>query len=668
MLGWEFPPFLTGGLGAACYGIAKSLSKKADLHLILPKADDEHLPPGFEITALNRLDWKKIRQMYKNPENSFEELEKNKPQKDNPEENRLKEEKSEKSKQQFSEKSTLPPLKLPAQSDAPVEGEPEKNTKTDPQNKAMLMRAEQYLSEKQSIAAKKALETEQLRRNYKAQIEQHTHTSESRSRIRAKIEQDRQTHNYEDFAQVSYVNICLDPYGSHRNCSRTLGTEDEKNIAKPPNSRPIPEDFLGKIRRIYLENLFELDEKSRKALKTLDYFYTGEAKKTEINTEKTAKIKIKEEEKSDNTGKNPDERINEKAAVEPTQTKSTPDAGLDAETQNLGPKESRQANAAAKDWAYKQRLFEDKDNYGAQTMEKVAAYTEVVCRQADHLADFDLIYAHDWMTFPAAMALQKQTRKPLVTHLHALETNRSTSPKVRNEIYDIEKTAMTQADLVVAVSALLRQNITENYAIRPKKIKTVHNGIDPLLSAPFVRQSGKEKSVLFLGRTTKQKGILNFIETADILLKKDSNISFMIAGVGEELRDSMFLAQQKGISDKLRFLGFLSRQGVDKLLKKADVLFMPAVSDPFGLVALEAAQYDVPMVLSAQTGAAELFPHCVQANYWEYEKFAEQIYELLSNTDLVKKLAQKTRKTLKKITWEAAADKLMRAFGQLIPN
>jgi glycosyltransferase involved in cell wall biosynthesis len=324
-------------------------------------------------------------------------------------------------------------------------------------------------------------------------------------------------------------------------------------------------------------------------------------------------------------------------------------------------------------------LYTTGNNYGVNIMEKVHTFAEVVTQIAMN-REFDVIHAHDWLTFPAGMQLKRLTNKPLVLHIHSLETDRvgvgARNPQ--NKVYHIEYDGLSMADLVIPVSFFTKAQILENYPyIDPDKIFPVHNAIDPLPerhTASHILQepeklgdygyskkppSSNKKMILFLGRVTYQKGPEFLLETAEKLLKKDKEIVFVIAGVGDQQQWLMSQVVKKKLGENFIFTGFLSKKRVHELLERVDVYFMPSVSEPFGLSALEAAQHEVPAVLSKQSGVSEILHNVLKADCWDANKFANYLYALLHYEGIRELLAETSKKEVEKLTWEHASEQIL---------
>ena len=300
--------------------------------------------------------------------------------------------------------------------------------------------------------------------------------------------------------------------------------------------------------------------------------------------------------------------------------------------------------------------------YGPDLGSKVIEFSKIAAKIA-LLEEFDLIHAHDWMTFLAGVEVKKATGKPLVVHVHALQYDRSGAAD-RGWIYDIERYGMEQADAVIPVSRYTGEVIANHYAIDPQKIHPVHNGADPV--ATFAtRKKFPEKLVLFLGRLTSQKGPEFFLETASRVIAQNPNVRFVVAGTGEKLRPLIETGAFHGLGGHFHFTGFLNREKVHDLLSMTDVYCMPSVSEPFGLSALEAAQFGIPAVISKQSGVAEVLKGALLADYWDVELMAQHINNLLTDSRLHARVVEQAQLDIAASTWDAAAAKVLTIYQKI---
>lgn len=304
--------------------------------------------------------------------------------------------------------------------------------------------------------------------------------------------------------------------------------------------------------------------------------------------------------------------------------------------------------------------------YGPDLLQEIYNYSVVASVIADE-NEFDLIHAHDWLTYPAGIAAKETSGKPLVIHVHATDFDRS-GGNVNPDVYGIEKRGMDAADKIITVSKLTQRTVIEKYGIDPSKVVTVYNAVEPLKEAlPVSKESNlPEKIVTFLGRITLQKGPEYFIEAADMVLKKMKNVRFVMAGSGDMMKKMVNLAASKKIMDKFHFTGFLKGDEVFKMLQMSDVYIMPSVSEPFGISPLEAMQSNVPVIISNQSGVAEILTYAVKVDYWDIEAMADAIYGLLNYEGAHEFFKQYGREEVENLKWENAAQNVKEVYDSVL--
>ncbi|MFA5033410.1 MAG: glycosyltransferase family 4 protein [bacterium] len=281
---------------------------------------------------------------------------------------------------------------------------------------------------------------------------------------------------------------------------------------------------------------------------------------------------------------------------------------------------------------------------------------------------FDVIHAHDWTTFPASRELKNIFKKPLVAHMHITEFDKSGGLHANPDIYRIEREGMEAADAVIAVSNRVKQMCVDKYYISADKISVVYNAaVSPRMSKFVVKKasSRKRKIVLFAGRMTLQKGPDYFVEAAKIVLTKNPEVLFVMAGTGDMLPKIIEKTAACGIGDKFVFTGFYTRKEAEKLFGMADVFVMPSVSEPFGITPLEAQRKGVPTIISKQTGVSEVLNHCLKVNFWDVKALAGMILEVLEYRPLKEELSNNGYKEAKGLTWEKPASECINIYNRL---
>jgi glycosyltransferase involved in cell wall biosynthesis len=302
-------------------------------------------------------------------------------------------------------------------------------------------------------------------------------------------------------------------------------------------------------------------------------------------------------------------------------------------------------------------------NYGRDIYEQVNRYAEKVAEIAS-VEDFDIIHAHDWMTFPAAIAAAKLNQNPLIVHIHSTEFDRS-GENINQTVYDIERDGMHAANRVIAVSNYTKNIIINRYGVPSDKVEVVYNGVecDGKNYPPPIHKT--DKIVLFLGRITMQKGPEYFITAAKKVLDKISNVKFIMAGDGDMTHRMIEYASYLGIGHKVFFTRFLRGSDVDKAYQMADLYVMPSVSEPFGIAPLEALRHDVPVLISRQSGVSEILNHALKVDFWDINQMVNKIAAVLKYPSLSKTLRENGRTEAEKIRWEDSANRINNIYKQM---
>jgi len=310
--------------------------------------------------------------------------------------------------------------------------------------------------------------------------------------------------------------------------------------------------------------------------------------------------------------------------------------------------------------------FSFSGGYGKNLMEEVKRYAMIALEVARQY-EYDLIHAHDWLTYMAGKEAKRISGKPLIVHMHATEFDR-TGENVNTLVYDIEKRGMEAADRVIAVSHLTRNTVISRYGINPDKVVTVHNGVEPSEKEADlnVERHLKEKIVTFLGRITFQKGPEYFIEAAYKVLQRDENVRFVMAGSGDMLPKMIRRVARLGIADKFHFTGFLKGDDVDKMFALSDVYVMPSVSEPFGISPLEAMRSNVPVIISKQSGVAEVLKHAIKVDFWDIDAMADAIYALTHYEALPTSFKKHGKEEVDNIKWDQAGMKVKQIYEEFL--
>jgi len=303
--------------------------------------------------------------------------------------------------------------------------------------------------------------------------------------------------------------------------------------------------------------------------------------------------------------------------------------------------------------------------YGRNLIQEVYLYAKRVASLYKN-SDFDVIHAHDWTTVPAALLLKKLTGKPVIVHVHITELDKTGGNGGYEEVFKIERMAFQKADCLVCVSNFVRNRLINDYGVDPNKARVIHNGKIGDIS----RQIGecnhilkKDKIVLFAGRMTLQKGPEYFIRAAKKVLEYEPNTKFIVAGGGDMLGQIIEYAAHLGIGKNVFFHGgSYSREDAIKYFSIADIFVMPSVSEPFGVVPLEAIARGTPTIISKQSGISEVLTNTFKVDFWDTDEIAHKILALIRYPHLHNLMREEGSHELDKFSWDKPAKKIVDTY------
>lgn len=306
---------------------------------------------------------------------------------------------------------------------------------------------------------------------------------------------------------------------------------------------------------------------------------------------------------------------------------------------------------------------------GNSLMERVFLYANKASSIASKNSH-NIIHVHDWLTYPAGIEAKKFSKKPLVSHIHATEYDRS-GEAINKDIFEIEKEGFNKSDMIVAVSGRTRKSVIERYGIDPDKVKVVHNGVEfenNQNSVPKNIQELKSRGnniVLFAGRITFQKGPDYFVSMAEKILRFEPNTYFVVSGSGDGEEAMIKDVSRRGLSERFIFCGFLRGNELSAVYRAADIYVMPSVSEPFGILPLEVMLSDTPVLISKESGVSEVVTCVLKSNFWDVDDMTDKVISVLRNKKLHNQLSVSGKKEVKTIHWKKAADSLISLYNSL---
>lgn len=308
--------------------------------------------------------------------------------------------------------------------------------------------------------------------------------------------------------------------------------------------------------------------------------------------------------------------------------------------------------------------------YSRTILQEVHAFAHKAAKIAKE-EKFDIIHAHDWTSYLAGIAAKVATGKPLVIHVHATTFDQAASNNIDPEVFKIEQEAFAAADCIITVSKFTKNIIVEKHGVDPLRVEVIHNGCDthdPVRYEPTLKElraQGK-RIILYHGRITIQKGVDYFVAAARRVIDVDPSVVFVISGKGDMMAQIMHKVASLGLSDHVIFAGALWYEERDQMYQSVDLVVMPSVSEPFGLVPLEAIQHGTPSLISKQSGVAEVISHVLKVDFWDVEEMANKILATLRYPVMRNQLVREGKIELQKLSWRNAALKVINLYRRLV--
>lgn len=276
---------------------------------------------------------------------------------------------------------------------------------------------------------------------------------------------------------------------------------------------------------------------------------------------------------------------------------------------------------------------------------------------------FDVIHAHDWLTGVAGRKIKLLTGLPLVLHIHSTEIDRG-GLGGNVLVRELEKLAMDAADIIVAVSHYTKGLIRRYYDQDERKIRVIHNAM--FSETKPIEWTKRGNLITFAGRLTSQKGPEHFVRAAEIALRQDPLLKFVMAGDGDQLASMRRLTQHLKISSSFFFPGFLRSDDLYQLLCRSKLAILPSLSEPFGIVALEAIHAGVPTIISKNYGAGEVLPSLDRVYYWDIRTIADLILRISSDADYAAMQVYSAQSELRQLSWQAAGRQVVDIYSDLM--
>jgi len=303
-------------------------------------------------------------------------------------------------------------------------------------------------------------------------------------------------------------------------------------------------------------------------------------------------------------------------------------------------------------------------------------------RMADtcKLVDFDVVHVHDWLTAPAAVGFKHFVKKPLVFTAHSTEHGRSGLHVPDSFTIDgFEWWSTYESDRIIVTSGSMKGEVCGHFHVSDGKVEIIPNAID---TGPYEGQVDRgavrarwgiqphEKLVLCVGRLVPQKGIEYLLHAVPVLARRRPETKFVIVGDGWYRDHLEYIANTTGQRWRITFSGFISDWDLIALTKSSDVMVVPSIYEPFGIVALEGMAAGVPVVASQIGGLTEFIEHD-RTGVFVYprnpESIAWGIDRVLSNYGHAEWLVKNAREVVHKTySWEAVAKRTVKVYKDVV--
>jgi len=293
---------------------------------------------------------------------------------------------------------------------------------------------------------------------------------------------------------------------------------------------------------------------------------------------------------------------------------------------------------------------------------------------------FSIVHAHDWMVTDAGWTMKMGFGLPMVSTIHATEAGRmhGIHNDLQRYIHQVEWRLTYESWQVIVNSLHMQNELQYHFNLPSNKITVIPNGTDPdNFKLEFNRQhlrntlaSPSERIVLYVGRLVNEKGVQVLLDAAPKVLAAYAETKFLIVGTGYYLDQLKNQASALGIEKHVNFLGYVSDIDLRKLYNIADIVCIPSLYEPFGIVALEAMAAKVPVVTSNAGGLAEFVEHKVTGitTYaGDSGSLAWGLLEILRNPELSQTISSEAYKRVLDIyNWKAIAKQTGKIYTKVI--
>jgi glycosyltransferase involved in cell wall biosynthesis len=289
--------------------------------------------------------------------------------------------------------------------------------------------------------------------------------------------------------------------------------------------------------------------------------------------------------------------------------------------------------------------------------------------------EFHLIHAHDWLVGDAAKIISEYLHIPLLATIHGTENGRNGGiyTELQHFIHNKEKDLTHKSEKVIVCSEFMKQEVMNLFSIPEEKIAVIPNGIT-VDGEVHSREADlhpillhEKRSIIFsIGRLVNEKGMDLLIEAAAKMDRTD--ICFVIGGTGPEYQEYEQLIRKYNLERDVYLTGFISDQQRNQFLQKSIMAVFPSRYEPFGIVALEAMKFKLPLIVSETGGLKGFIKHLETGLFMEPENegsLRNQISFLLNNPQKGLEMANKAHQLIRNFySWQRVAEMTKRIYDE----
>jgi len=296
--------------------------------------------------------------------------------------------------------------------------------------------------------------------------------------------------------------------------------------------------------------------------------------------------------------------------------------------------------------------------------------------------EFDLIHSHDWLVAGAAEQLARAAGAPWLVTVHATEYGRHQGwvhKHPQSHIHAVEGGMVRRADRVIACSRYMRTHVSSVFGVPSRRIVVIPNGVDPADLEPVVDDlpglrakyaSPDERLVLLVGRLVYEKGFHLALDALAPVIRRLGNVRFVVAGTGTAEGELKRQARRLALMRHGSFLGWVGDDMLHSLYRVSEIVIVPSIYEPFGLVALEAMASGCLCVVADTGGLREVVPHdgSVGLRFTPSDSSSlEQVLEqALSDEQARARVVAEARDHVLKFDWLEVARRTHTVYGELL--